>query len=59
LVGSSFLVMGRKSETEPTVSVFGEIDQPPTVEVDVFADSGPGFSQIYRLGRATGWVGQP
>lgn len=49
------LSFGRRSETEPTVSAYRELDPPPTTGVVGSAKS----YQIYKVGQATGWVGQP
>lgn len=53
------LSFGRRSETEPTVSAYRELDPPPTTGVVGSAGGRPRSYQIYKVGQATGWVGQP
>ena len=46
-------VLGRRSETEPSRSDFGEENPPPTAGVVGSAGGQPGSGCIYRVGQAT------
>ena len=54
-----FRVLGRRSETKPTISDSGKKDMPSIAKVVGSASGRSGFGRIYQVDQVCGWVGHP